>query len=125
MMIFFTEEHEWIREESGKFQIGITDYAQTELGDVVFIDLPEVGTELSKGESILTVESVKAVSDVYMPVDGKIIAVNETLNDSPELVNESPLSQGWFVLVEVNNKDDLSTLMTQEAYDSFVGGVSK
>ncbi len=124
-MIYFTEEHEWLRKEANVFQVGITDYAQGELGDVVFIDLPEPGTELSKGDSILSVESVKAVSDVYMPETGKVLAVNDALNDSPQLVNESPLSEGWLVAIEVSDESELANLMDQNAYDSFVGELAK
>jgi len=121
----FTKDHEWIKEIDGQFRVGITDYAQTELGDVVFVDLPEAGAELGQGDTALNVESVKAVSDVYAPVAGKVTAVNDALNDSPQLVNESPLEDGWLVAMEISDASELDGLMDEAAYAEFVAELSK
>ena len=121
----FTKDHEWIKEVDGQFRVGITDYAQTELGDVVFVDLPEAGAELGQGDTALNVESVKAVSDVYAPVAGKVTAVNDSLNDSPQLVNESPLEDGWLVAMEISDASQLDGLMDEAAYAKFVAELSK
>ncbi len=121
---FFTEEHEWLfLEEGNKVRVGISDYAQSELGDVVFVDAVEVGTELSAGDSVASLESVKAVSDVYVPVDGTVIEVNEALVDSPQLINEEPESGGWIAVIEIKDKASLESLMKKEQYDSFVDEV--
>ena len=124
-MIKFTKDHEWIKEVNGEYVVGITDYAQTELGDVVFVDLPSAGAELGQGDTALNVESVKAVSDVYAPVAGKVTAVNEELNDSPQLVNESPLENGWLVKMEISDASQLDSLMDENAYSAYVEELSK
>ena len=121
----FTEEHEWVCEAEGNFKVGISDYAQSELGEVVFVELPDVGSSVKKGDSILTVESVKAVSNVYAPIDGEVVAVNEALEGSPELVNEAPEADGWMIVLKAENSGQLEDLMNQEAYKKFVDEVSK
>ena len=121
----YTKDHEWAKEEAEGIKVGISDYAQIELGDVVFVELPEVGTEVSAGSAFANVESVKAVSDIYAPVDGKIVAINEALNDAPELVNESPFEGAWMVVIEPSDKSQLDALMSAEDYQSYIDEVSK
>jgi glycine cleavage system H protein len=116
----YTKEHEWVRVENGNARVGITSYAQDQLGDVVFVELPEVGTELKAGAMFATVESVKAVSDVYAPVSGTIVEVNEALNDSPELVNEDPYNDGWMIVIELSDPSELDNLMDSKAYQKMV-----
>eukprot|EP00741_Cyanophora_paradoxa_P020525 tig00000227_g19812.t1 len=114
----FTETHEWVKiSADGTAAVGITDYAQTALGDIVYVDLPEVGRTLAKGESFGAVESVKAASDVYAPVAGTVTAVNEKLRDDPALVNKSPESDGWFMKIKVANPKDVEALLDKAAYD--------
>lgn len=121
----YSKEHEWVLEEDGKMIVGISDYAQQELGDVVFVDLPEVGSEINQGESFTTVESVKAVSDLYAPLDGIIAEVNEQLGDTPELINASPEDKGWVVKVDISDPSQAESLMTAEEYASFVKELSE
>ncbi|HHT84233.1 MAG: glycine cleavage system protein GcvH [Bacillota bacterium] len=116
----YTKEHEWVLVENGNARVGITSYAQDQLGDVVFVELPEVGTELKAGAMFATVESVKAVSDVYAPVSGTIVEVNEALNDSPELVNEDPYNDGWMIVIELSDPSELDNLMDSKAYQKMV-----
>lgn len=116
----YSEEHEWVKEEGGKVRIGITDFAQSELGDIVFVELPEVGDELKADEPFGSVESVKTVSELYAPVSGKVVEVNEDLGDSPEFVNESPYEKAWMVVVELTDASDLEKLMTAEQYEEMV-----
>lgn len=113
----YSEEHEWVKEEDGKYRIGITHFAQSELGDIVFVELPQVGDQLKSDEPFGSVESVKTVSELYAPLTGKVIEVNENLEDSPELVNESPYEGAWMVVVEIDNKAELDELMTAEQYE--------
>ena len=112
----FAEDHEWTKYEDGTVRIGISDYAQDQLGDIVYVELPEVGATLSKGQSFGVVESVKSVSDLFMPVSGEVIEVNETLADEPELVNKSPYDEGWMLVVKPSETSELYTLMTPEVY---------
>lgn len=113
----YSEEHEWVKEEGGaKVRIGITDFAQSELGDIVFVELPEVGDEVEANEPFGSVESVKTVSELYAPVTGKVIEVNEELEDSPELVNESPYEKAWMIVVEMSDPSQLNNLLTPEKY---------
>ena len=121
----YTEQHEWVTGSGTALKVGITDYAQTELGDVVFVDLPEVGTTFKRGESFATVESVKAVSDVYAPVDGKVVARNDALIDTPELINQSAFEQGWFITIEPSNPSQLNELLDGKGYDNFIGQLAK
>lgn len=116
----FTREHEWIRVEDGIGTVGITDYAQRQLGDVVYVELPEVGREVKKGEAAAVVESVKAASEVYAPVSGKVVEVNGELPDKPELVNQDPEGAGWFFRIEIADPSELDSLMDREAYDAYV-----
>ncbi|HOA70732.1 MAG: glycine cleavage system protein GcvH [Bacillota bacterium] len=116
----YTKEHEWVKVENGKARVGITAYAQDQLGDVVFVELPEVGTEVKAGAMFGTVESVKAVSDVYAPVSGTIVEVNEALNDAPELVNEEPYEGGWMIVIEMSDPAELDNLMDSADYQKMV-----
>ena len=116
----YTPEHQWVRRKDEKtVVVGITDYAQAELGDVVFVDLPQLGRKVNVGDSLLVVESVKAVSDVYAPVTGEIIAVNEALEDEPELVNQEPYGKAW--LVEISMTEDMPSLLTAQEYEKQLG----
>ncbi|MEW9033791.1 MAG: glycine cleavage system protein GcvH [Planifilum fimeticola] len=113
----YSEEHEWLKvEEGGRARIGITDFAQSELGDIVFVELPEVGDEVTAGEPFGSVESVKTVSELYAPVSGKVVEVNEALADSPENVNTSPYGDGWMIVVEMSDPSQVDQLLTAEQY---------
>jgi len=116
----YSKEHEWVRVEDGKVRVGITDFAQSELGDIVFVELPEVGTEVTAGESFGSVESVKTVSELYAPVSGKVIEVNEELEDNPEYVNESPFDQAWMIVIEPSDLAEVDNLLTPEAYEEMI-----
>lgn len=116
----YSEEHEWVKVEGDKVRIGITDFAQSELGDIVFVELPEVGDEVEADEPFGSVESVKTVSELYAPISGKVVEVNEELNDNPEYVNESPYEKAWMIVVEPNNIDDVNKLMTAEQYEEMI-----
>jgi glycine cleavage system H protein len=117
----YTREHEWISlERGGVAAIGITNYAQDQLGDVVFVELPAVGKKLAKGDEAAVVESVKAASEVYAPVAGEVVAVNDAIGGDPGVVNRSPEADGWFVKLKVANPADIDQLMDQSAYDAFV-----
>ena len=117
---YYTREHEWVRIEDGAAICGITDYAQSQLGDVVYVELPEVGAEIARDGEAAVVESTKAASDVYAPVTGTILAVNNRLEESPDLVNESAEDQGWFFRMEVDDEGELDELMDEESYQAFV-----
>ncbi len=112
----YTDDHEWIRVEGDEAVMGISDHAQEQLGDLVFVELPEVGREFTKGEAIIVVESVKAASDVYAPADGEVTAVNDALEGEPELVNKSAESDGWLIKLKLNDTSQLQGLMDDEAY---------
>ncbi len=118
----YTDEHEWIRLEGDVATVGITEYAAHELGDVVFVELPEVGSEFSQGDNAGTIESVKAVGDLYQPLSGEIIAVNEAVVDNPELVNTSPMEDGWLIQIKVADTEELTGLMDAAAYSELTGG---
>lgn len=118
--LLYSEEHEWVKKEDGKVRIGITDFAQDELGDIVFVELPEVGEEVEADEPFGSVESVKTVSELYAPVSGKVVAVNEDLEDSPEFVNESPYEKAWMIVVEVSDESELDKLMSSDEYKAMV-----
>lgn len=119
--LFYSKDHEWVKKtEEGKVQIGITAFAQKELGDIVFVELPEIGETLEAGDSFGSVESVKTVSELYAPVAGKVSATNTDLEDSPELVNESPYDQAWMIELEAD-QFDFSDLLTAEAYNQMIG----
>jgi len=115
----FTDDHEWVDINGDIATIGITDYAQGELGDIVFIEFPDLNTEFQKGESIGTIEAVKTVADIYMPLSGKIVALNDELNDDPSLVNNNPFDKGWMLKVQIMHKDEVSELMNTEKYNNF------
>jgi glycine cleavage system H protein len=112
----YLESHEWVRTDDATARVGITDFAQDELGDVVFVELPEAGDELDAGEAFGVVESIKAVSDVYAPVSGTVTATNEVLFDQPELVNEDPFGEGWMLDVELADESELDDLLDAETY---------
>jgi glycine cleavage system H protein len=116
----YSEEHEWVKVAGNKVHIGITEFAQDELGDIVFVELPEVGDEIEADEPFGSVESVKTVSELYAPVSGKVIEINEELEDSPELVNESPYEKAWMIVVELSNESELDELMSPEDYQKMV-----
>jgi len=117
----YTAEHEWIRVEGDEIVIGVTEFAQGELGDVVFIELETEGESLSKGDTFGTIEAVKTVSDLYMPVDGEVIEVNAALEDTPELVNSEPFKGGWMIKVKMNDPSQLDELMSADAYSALIG----
>jgi glycine cleavage system H protein len=121
--IRFSKEHEWIRLEGDTGTVGITDYAQSQLGDVVFVEVPEVGKKLAKGAQAAVVESVKAASEVYSPVSGEITAANTALGDNPALVNSAAMGDGWFFKIKLANKGDLAELMDEAAYKAYVAGL--
>ncbi|MCC6220444.1 MAG: glycine cleavage system protein GcvH [Deltaproteobacteria bacterium] len=121
----YTSEHEWMRVDAGKVVVGITDYAQQELGDVVFVELPEVGTKVTKGQSFGTVESVKAVSDIYSPVDGKVVEVNAAVVDKPELINTAAFSEGWMIVIEPVDIGQIEGHMGADEYKAYLDEVSK
>jgi len=114
--LHYVESHEWVRAEGGRVRIGITDYAQDQLGDIVFVELPAVGKTFTKGAPFGSVESVKAVSELYMPIGGKVTEINSGLENSPEVVNSSPYDQGWMIVVEPSNPDEVKSLLTRDAY---------
>jgi glycine cleavage system H protein len=117
----YTKDHEWIRVEGNFGWIGVTDYAQGELGDVVFVELPKVGTQVVQGKSFGTIEAVKAVSDLYAPVGGEIVELNKAIHDSPEVVNKDPYAEGWMVKIKIANKKELDTLLDAAAYKKLTG----
>ena len=119
--IYFTKDHEWIKVEDNIGVVGITLYASEQLGDIVFVELPEEGITAEIGKDIAVVESVKAASEVYSPVSGTIIKSNEDLNSTPEIVNEDPVGKGWFYEIEISNNDELSGLMSEEEYQKHIG----
>jgi glycine cleavage system H protein len=114
--ISYYEEHTWEKVEENQIRVGISDFAQDQLGDIIFIELPEVGTELAKGEVFGQAESTKTVSALYMPVSGKIIEVNEELESDPELVNNSPYDEGWMIVIEPNDLTEMDALLTKDGY---------
>jgi glycine cleavage system H protein len=116
----YTKEHEWARLEDNRVVVGITDFAQEELGDVVFVELPEVGTTVEAAGTFGVVESVKAVSDLYAPVGGTIVEVNKILEDRPELVNQSPYGEGWMIVIETSDVAELQQLLSAEAYQTYI-----
>lgn len=117
----YSKEHEWVKVDGDIVTIGITDFAQSELGDIVFVELPEEGDELTSGDSFGSVESVKTVSELYAPLSGKVLEVNEELEDSPEFVNESSYDKAWMVKVELSDKAQLDELLDADAYSEMIG----
>jgi len=118
----YSESHEWVKAEGEIAKLGITDYAQDQLGDIVFVELPDVGESFEKGAEFGTVESVKAVSELYMPVSGEIVAINDALEDAPELVNNKPFADGWMIEVKLDDSSELDALMDKNAYLSILKG---
>ena len=117
----YTKDHEWIRIEGESGVIGITEYAQGELGDIVFVELPAVGSTLTQGKSFGTIEAVKAVSDLFAPVSGEVLEVNKTVQDTPEIINKEPYEAGWMIKVKMTRKDETSGLLEADAYTKLIG----
>jgi glycine cleavage system H protein len=120
--LYYTKDHEWARLEGEVASVGITDYAQSELGDVVFVELPVIGKSVEKGKSFGVIEAVKAVADLYAPLSGSIADTNTELERKPELVNQSPYKEGWMVKIKVSDKSELEQLMNSEAYKKMIEG---
>ncbi|MFS0750966.1 glycine cleavage system protein GcvH [Oceanobacillus sp. 1P07AA] len=118
--LLYSKEHEWVKQEDGKLRIGITDFAQDELGDIVFVELPEIGEEFKADDPFGSVESVKTVSELYAPVSGKVVEINDELEDSPEYVNESPYEKAWMIVIEPSDEKELEELLTAEKYEAFI-----
>ena len=117
----YSEEHEYVKKDGDAYVVGVTDYAQGELGDVVFVELPSVGDSFGKGDSFGTIEAVKAVSDLYMPVAGEVVEVNEGLDDDPSQVNDDPYGAGWMIKIKVSDEGELSGLMDADGYKAHIG----
>jgi glycine cleavage system H protein len=120
MTIRYTKDHEWIRIEGAVAVVGISDYAQSQLGDIVFVDLPEPGKKVDAGDEVAVVESVKAASEVYAPVGGEVVETNPAIVEDPSVVNQSPMEDGWFVKLKISDPDALDSLMDQAAYDAYL-----
>jgi|TARA_B110000263_G_C15259919_1_gene488351 glycine cleavage system H protein len=118
--LLYTSDHEWVSVVGNVATIGITDFAQGELGDIVFIEFPELSSTVEKGQSAGSIEAVKTVADLYMPISGTVIAVNENLDNNPEAVNDTPYGDGWMVKIEIANQDEISDLLTATAYDDLI-----
>lgn len=118
--LLYTKEHEWLRMEGNRGRVGITDYAQHSLGDIVFVELPPVGKEFKAGEAFGVVESVKSASDIYMPVSGKVVAVNEEVINSPQLINQDPYGKGWMIEIEPSNPEEVKGLLDASGYKKLV-----
>ncbi len=118
----YTNEHEWVRIEGDKATVGITDHAQSALGDITFIELPETGRKVKKSDSVATVESVKAASDIYAPLSGEIVEINEKLNDSPEVINSSPYADGWIYKIKIANNSEANSLLDEASYEKILKG---
>lgn len=118
--LIYSDEHEWVKKEGDQVRIGITDFAQSELGDIVFVELPEEGDEIEADEPFGSVESVKTVSELYAPISGKVVEVNEELEDNPEFVNESPYDKAWMIVIEPSDEAELDELLTDEEYKAFI-----
>ena len=116
----YTREHEWCRVKGSRAVVGITEFAQDQLGDIVYVELPEVGDQVKKGEAFGVVESTKAVSELFSPVTGKVVEVNDPLSDAPETINEDPYEEGWMIVIEPADAKDLDALMDAKAYRTFV-----
>ena len=119
--LLYSKDHEWVKIDGDLLTVGITDFAQSELGDIVFIEVETIGEILNKNEVFGTVEAVKTVSDLFIPVSGKVLEFNNALEDNPELVNDSPYGDGWIVKIEIKNTDEISDLLDSEAYKSLIG----
>ncbi|MDA0885669.1 MAG: glycine cleavage system protein GcvH [Bacteroidetes bacterium] len=117
----YTQEHEWVKLDGNIATVGITDFAQSELGDIVYLEIDTLGAEINSNDVFGTVEAVKTVSDLFMPVNGKVIDVNPSLEDNPEVVNDDPYGEGWIIKVEVSNPSDIDNLMSYEEYKNLIG----
>ncbi len=117
----YSKDHEWVRVEGDIAVVGITDYAQSELGDIVYVELPEVGTKVQKGETVATVEAVKTAADVYAPISGEVVEVNSALEEHAELINKDPYGEGWIVKIKMSNPDELNELLSAEEYKKLIG----
>ena len=118
--LLYTSDHEWVSVVGNVATIGITDFAQGELGDIVFVEFPELNSTVEKGQSAGSIEAVKTVADLYMPISGTVIAVNENLDNNPEAVNDTPYGDGWMIKIEIANQDEISDLLTATAYDDLI-----
>ena len=118
----YTKEHEWVKVEGNIGTVGVTDYAQGELGDIIYIDVTTVGSDVSMGDTFGTIEAVKTVSDMYAPVSGKITEFNTAINDNPAIVNQEPYGAGWLVKIDISNMGDLDSLLSPEDYKNLIGG---
>ena len=118
--IKYTEDHEWARLDGDVLTIGITDFAQSELGDIIFVEFPDLNTEVSEKDSIGTLEAVKTVADIYSPISGKIIELNNNLENTPELINEDPYNDGWILKIKINNNNDYNSLLTNTEYQNII-----
>ena len=118
--IKYTEDHEWAKLEGDILTIGITDFAQSELGDIIFVEFPDLNTEVSEKDSIGTLEAVKTVADIYSPISGEIIELNSNLEDTPELINEDPYNEGWILKIKINNNNDYNSLLTNTEYQNII-----
>jgi len=118
--LLYTESHEWVKNEGSQVIIGLTDYAQNQLKDIVYVEIPEIGTEFKKGDNIGVVESVKTVADIYSPITGKVIYGNITLKDHPQFVNEDPYGKGWLVKMEIRDREELKELLSSKAYQGLL-----
>jgi glycine cleavage system H protein len=123
MTIYYSEDHEWVNVEGNSGTVGITDYAQNALGDIVFVEVPEIGDDFAKGDEVAVVESVKAASEIYSPVSGEITAVNEELEDNAALVNTSPNGDGWFFKISISDSSELESLLDEAGYENFIAGL--
>jgi glycine cleavage system H protein len=118
--LYYTKDHEWTKISNDEVTVGVTDYAQSELGDIVYLELPEVGSKVSQGESFGTIEAVKAVSDLFAPISGEIIAVNNKLSDSPEVINSDPYGEGWMIKIKLENPDEVNELLPSTDYQKLI-----
>lgn len=116
----YSEDHEWIKVEGDEATIGVTDYAQSQLGDIVFVEVTSLGVTLEKGEAFGTIEAVKTVSDVFMPLSGKVVAINDLLVETPDLINKDPYGQGWIAKIKLNNLEEIEELLNAEAYKAII-----
>ena len=118
--LLYTSDHEWVSVEGNVATVGITDFAQSELGDIVFVEFPELNSTVEKGQSTGSIEAVKTVADLYMPISGTVIALNKNLDKNPEAVNDTPYDDGWMVKIDITNQDEISDLLTATAYNDLI-----
>ena len=117
----YTEDHEWVSEEDDILTVGISDFAQGELGDIIFVEMPEIGNEYGKGDPFGTIEAVKTVADLFAPISGEVVAINEELEETPELINSDPYGKGWIVRLKPSESEELDELLTASAYEESIG----